>query len=877
LRRIPRYSPPVDKPTAYRGDEPYAFVAYSHRDADSVHDEIRQLAAQGYRAYYDDGIHPGQRWREEIADAIDGARIFVFFVTPHSVVSDDCLRELNYALELGKPFLAVHLVPTVLPGGVRLAISDRQAINAFELSPVEYRLRLAEALRAYLPDADRPVEAIRPAAPVPPSGRPTGRQSIILPLVALIALVGIGTLWWLQRESGDAPVPLSEPSLDRADALELLRDAEQLVTEDHYGRAFYVLRRIAPVLDGHPRLEQLQTDILSTVTPHIREDGAQVFFRPRELGFDTEWIALGETPLQPFSAPLGILEFRIEKAGYRTGHFLVANPGVLLGNQNAFYVGEGPFPSIELTPDSSAGRIRVPATGLPVVLQGAPQRTFGTNPIDLPSFRIDEREVTNLEFKEFVDAGGYRDEHLWLELTFEDGRPFRLAEQADALTDTTGRLAPAGWELGNYPTGTAEEPVGGISWFEAMAYARYRGRSLPTVYHWARVAQGPEEATYATVNLVANLGNYTSPGPRPASIDALGPWGTVDMAGNVREWVQNATSKGRIAMGGSWNDYASNYFQIYSIPPLDRSADNGLRLMDQDPPIDAALLEPVVLLTDTPRPFREPVSDAYFEGMRSGFVAVDEPPEEVTREVIEQTVDQQIEEIVLRYRDGTSFTLYLALPRPIPARTQPVIYMPHGGAFLIGRTPNRDALFHFDGGELGFIVRSGRAAIVPIWKGSRDRYQSFIPDRQQEAASGWYTDLGRTMTFIRDDPVLDEDRVAFMGFSYGALFGSLLLGLDERLKTGVLISGGIFNVVPLEASLDVTNYAPRIKQPVLMVNGRFDPIVPWGLAQQRLLELLPNPANRQVLFDELGHYGFPRHRFYRAVTDWLDEQLGSVR
>jgi len=866
----------VDKPTAYRGDEPYAFVAYSHRDADRVHDEIRQLAAQGYRVYYDDGIHPGQRWREEIAGAIDGSRIFIFFVSPHSVVSDDCLRELNYALELGKPFLAVHLVPTVLPGGVKLAISDRQAINAFELSPRDYRLRLAEALRTHLPDADPPVEAARPAAPLPPS-RATGKRSAILPLAALIALIGIGTFWWLQWESGDAPVSVSEPQMDRADALERLRDAEQLAAEDHYGRAFYVLRRIAPVLDGHPRLATLQADILSTVTPRIREDGAEVFFRPRELGVDTEWIALGETPLQPFSAPLGILEFRIAKAGYHTRHFLVANPGVLLGNHDPFAVGDGPFPFMELVPDGDTGRVGIPATRLSVVLQGTPQAAWGTEPIDLPAFRIDEREVTNREFKEFVDAGGYRDEQLWLDLTFEDGRPFRLAEQADALTDTTGRPAPAGWELGNYPGGTADEPVGGISWFEAMAYARFRGRSLPTVYHWARAAQGPEEAAYATVNLAANLGNYSSPGPRPASAEALGPWGTTDMAGNVREWVQNATSKGRIAMGGSWNDYASNYFQIYSIPPLDRSADNGLRLVDQSPPIDPELLESVALLTDTDRPFREPVSDAYFEGMRSGFVAAAEPPIEVTREVIEQTVDQQIEEIVLRYRDGATFTLYLGLPIPFPARTQSVIYMPHGGAFLAGQTPNRNARFHFDGGELDFIVRSGRAAIVPIWKGSRERYLRFIPRRQHEAAPAWYDDLGRTMTFIRDDPVLDEDKVAFMGFSYGALFGSLLLGLDERLKTGVLISGGIYNVMPLEASFDVTNYAPRIRQPVLMVNGRFDPIVPWGLSQQRLLELLPNPANQQVLFDELGHYGFPRHRFYRAVTDWLDEQLGPVR
>jgi pimeloyl-ACP methyl ester carboxylesterase len=62
-----------------------------------------------------------------------------------------------------------------------------------------------------------------------------------------------------------------------------------------------------------------------------------------------------------------------------------------------------------------------------------------------------------------------------------------------------------------------------------------------------------------------------------------------------------------------------------------------------------------------------------------------------------------------------------------------------------------------------------------------------------------------------------------------------------------------------------------------MVNGRYDPIVPFGESQQRFLKLLPNDASKQILLDELGHFGFPRHRFHAAVLDWLDEQMGSVR
>ena len=50
--------------------------------------------------------------------------------------------------------------------------------------------------------------------------------------------------------------------------------------------------------------------------------------------------------------------------------------------------------------------------------------------------------------------------------------------------DRTGRSGPATWELGSYPEGQEDFPVGGISWFEAAAYARFAGKELPTIYHW---------------------------------------------------------------------------------------------------------------------------------------------------------------------------------------------------------------------------------------------------------------------------------------------------------------------------------------------------------------------------------------------------------
>jgi pimeloyl-ACP methyl ester carboxylesterase len=384
------------------------------------------------------------------------------------------------------------------------------------------------------------------------------------------------------------------------------------------------------------------------------------------------------------------------------------------------------------------------------------------------------------------------------------------------------------------------------------------------------------EAAYATVGVVAHLGNYNSDALRPANSTAIGPWGTYDMAGNVREWVTNATSQGRLAMGGSWNDYESNYYATFSVRPMSRSAENGLRLMHQPDPVLAALKAPVTLLLDSPRSDREPVSDEVFEGMRLAFEPSRQPPEDITVEVLEDSAERRIEEVTLHYRGQDSFTLYIAIPKPAPDSLQSIIYMPSGGAFLAGRTPNRMATDHFDH-QLDFVLRSGRAAVVPIWAGSRDRYFNYLTGDQSKASIDWYSDVTKTINYLVDRDGFSPENIAYVGFSYGALFGPVLLAVEERFKTGVLISGGIIFHFDLHGLLDLNNFAPRIQQPILLVNGRFDPIVPYGMSQQRLLALMPNPKNKQQLFDELGHWGFPRHRFHRTVVDWLDEQLGSVR
>ena len=118
---------------AYQGDEPYVFISYAHGDAGVVYPELERLNALGFNVWYDEGIIPGSVWRDELAQRIENCGVFVLFVSGRACASDNCLKELNLALNSGRPVLAVYLELTELPPGLRLSLSDRQAILKYEL------------------------------------------------------------------------------------------------------------------------------------------------------------------------------------------------------------------------------------------------------------------------------------------------------------------------------------------------------------------------------------------------------------------------------------------------------------------------------------------------------------------------------------------------------------------------------------------------------------------------------------------------------------------------------------------------------------------------------------------------------------------------
>ncbi|MCZ6887939.1 MAG: TIR domain-containing protein [Gammaproteobacteria bacterium] len=197
----------MDKPfPAYQGDEPYVFVCYAHTDADVVFPELVWLREQGINFWYDEGIAPGSEWSGALADAIERCAAVLLYVSPRSVQSEPCRREINFALTKQRAILVTHLEETVLPGSLELSLTHRQALLRYELSEPVYRDRLQASLTETIGRPASVVAPTRPAVHTPTTSSMKRRATVGIAAVTLIVLAGF--LWraWFEPITTIVPV-----------------------------------------------------------------------------------------------------------------------------------------------------------------------------------------------------------------------------------------------------------------------------------------------------------------------------------------------------------------------------------------------------------------------------------------------------------------------------------------------------------------------------------------------------------------------------------------------------------------------------------------------------------------------------------------------
>jgi formylglycine-generating enzyme required for sulfatase activity len=148
----------------------------------------------------------------------------------------------------------------------------------------------------------------------------------------------------------------------------------------------------------------------------------------------------------------------------------------------------------------------------------------------LDAFWIDIYPVTNGRYRLFLEAGGYDDERWW----YPDGWNWKCRRHVRAPL----LWGEAGWDA-------PEQPVAGVSWYEADAYARWAGLRLPTDAEWEKAARGTDGRRYPwgddwpgphLANFDLLIGRTTPVGLYPAGVS---PYGCHDMAGNVNNWTSD--------------------------------------------------------------------------------------------------------------------------------------------------------------------------------------------------------------------------------------------------------------------------------------------------------------------------------------------------
>ncbi len=556
-------------------------------------------------------------------------------------------------------------------------------------------------------------------------------------------------------------------------------------------------------------------------------------------------MVLGRTPVTP-RLPLAQMRWRLALEGYESRE-LIPSPrpeGVVLAKK-----GEWPDGMVQVP----AGEVELPITN------GA---------TDVPAFYIDVTEVTNRQFKAFVDAGGYAKREYWTQPFVDGSRTLTWDEAIARFRDTTGRPGPATWEVGSYPEGAADLPVSGVSWYEAAAYAAFAGKRLPTIYHWRRAA-----GTSGIFSDVLQVSNFAGKGPVAVGASgSLGPFGTADQAGNVKEWVSNESQGGlRFVLGGAWFEAVYAFHDEDARPPFTREPGFGFRCVKAPVAVPVALEASVATLERDPAAL-VPVGDELFRAYK-GLYDYDQKPLDVRLDERDDVAaDWTLERVSVTATYGNErLPLMVLLPKNGKPPYHAVVYFP--GSDAVRATSSRTAYTRW----LQFLVRSGRAVAFPVYQQTYERRRTPTGNNfLREVSIQRGQDLRRTVDYLTSRPDIDTSRLAFYGTSLGAQLGPVYLAIEPRLKTGVLQSGGFETwIIPPES--DPVNFAPRVRQPVLMVNGREDFDLPYETAQIPLFNALGTAAaDKRHAVLEGGHVPPRPQLVFKEVLDWLDRYLGPV-
>src|SRR5271157_4300428 len=667
------------------------------------------------------------------------------------------------------------------------------------------------------------------------------KPQVAIPALLVLLALTVGAGWWVHRSARvrwarEEALPEIERRIGNNDVWRNLTDAYSLA-----GKA-------EEYIPHDPKLAELFSKCSLNINIKTEPSGAKIYMKEYKAP-DSEWKYLGVSPIEKIRLPIGIFRWKLEKDGYET---VMAASSSWAIDSNARLSPGDLLRVLDKKGSIPPGMVRVPGAETEVGKLG--------------DFFIDKYEVTNKQYKEFINSGGYRNRKYWKQKLMKEGRELPWEQAVKGFMDQTGQPGPATWEAGDYPEGRGDYPVSGISWYEAAAYAQFAGKSLPTAYHWnmarggyTTLIQVPQLGGYA---IFAPFSNFRGKGPVAAgSLPGITSYGAFDMAGNVREWCWNETPKGRLIRGGAWDDNTYMFDNLSQAPPMDRSAKNGFRCaLYPDPekiPASAFQLEkstgPTFFGKTIDFYAQKPVPDPVFQVYKEQF-SYDKTDLKARVESRQETSEWIQERITFNAAYGGERVIAcLFLPKNTAPPYQTVIYFPGSASIYQRSSKDLESYYEFSM-FLSFIVKSGRAVLYPVYQGTFERGNDGLAALLEgDGSSHQYTELliqevkdfKRCLDYLETRQDIDSKKLAYYGMSWGGELGAIIPAVEQRLEANVSLAGGLNGQGRPE--VNQINYVTRVKIPTLMLNGKYDTLSPYEVSQKPMFDLLGTPLEHKQL------------------------------
>ena len=625
-----------------------------------------------------------------------------------------------------------------------------------------------------------------------------------------------------------------------------------------------VYNKAKVILEKYPDNSVIQSyfdKVTTSVNIYSSPSNLKLYFKfPNDTA--NTWMFIGNTPLENIKIPQKWVDLKFVSSNNE--FFASSHPYYLNDNDNLFIL-----PREEIKEDKDfklfLGRnIRLKFPGIDHLPN-----------VKIAPFLISKNEVTNIKYQQFVNNGGYTSPQYWDFPITIDGKTYTFENTVVKFVGDFGKVGPANWSFSKYPKGQEQFPVTGISWFEARAYAKYMDMSLPNAYQWSHAANMGSSSRFVPKS------NFSKNQLNPiGDIETNNYNGIYDIAGNVREWVINVSDElniNRAILGGCFLDDDYFFNDYYGQNAFERSIGNGMRLLKNLEPNDEVVSksnEPIYIQT---RDFYSlpKVSEDVFNIFKRQFA-------EYNTDLSDNTSNVKINEMynVIRYEipsvDGNEiFPGYIFYNSKLEPPYKPVIFFPGSNAIHL---TNTDIMLKNNLEYFNYLLEAGYAVVHPIYTSTYEREDELKSDypektkKYKDHVITWGKEFKKTIDYIESRKDLDIHNLSFYGVSWGGYMANTLLALDQRVKAAVLnVAGFCFQETYQE--IESYLYTPRIKCPVIMLNGKYDVFFPLKTSQKPMFDLLgTNNEDKKHYVYTSGHY-VPRKKLISEHLSWLEKYL----